>query len=419
MEAVARHITPKLQEAFKVNPIVFLNGPRQAGKSTLVQNLAPTLASNGVPATYLTLDRSVYLASATSAPESFLTSYSTPLIIDEVQLATELFRVLKILADEARAKDKATANGRYLLTGSANIMALPKLADPLVGRMAVLTLYPFSAAEVAKTNPVGLDRMLRLDFSHLTDRGQKLIEVIKSATYPEIFLASAAQRQIWFDSYITTILQRDVRQIVDIEKFSLLPHLLRILATRVGGLINDSDIAREAGLNSVTAKTYREILKLMFLTFDVKPWYRNAGKRLVKSAKGYFVDTNLIAHLLDYGMDTPERTRPDIDGHLIENFVASELLKQISSSNTKANLYHFRTSDGKEVDFVLEQPDGRVLAIEVKRSESVSIADFKGIKVFQEIAGPDFIGGVVLHTGREVAPFGPGLWAVPIFVLWQ
>ena len=418
MDAIRRHIAIKLQEAFKVNPVVFLNGPRQAGKSTLVQSLAPTLGANGVPATYLTLDRPVYLASASSAPESFLTTYPIPLIVDEVQLAPELFRVLKILADEARATDKATANGRYLLTGSANILALPKLADPLVGRMAVLTLYPFSAAEAADTNSVGLDRMLRLDFSNIRDGGQKLLEVIKSATYPEIFLAPAAQRQIWFDSYITTILQRDVRQIAEIEKLSLLPHLLRILATRVGGLINDSDIAREAGLNSVTEKAYREILKLMFLTFDVKPWHRNAGKRLVKSAKGYFVDTNLIAHLLDYDLDSPDRTRPDIDGHLVENFVASELLKQLSYSNTKANLYHFRTSDGKEVDFVLEQPDGHVLAIEVKRSESVSIADFKGIKVFQEVAGSDFIGGLVLYTGREVAPFGPGLWAVPIHALW-
>jgi predicted AAA+ superfamily ATPase len=183
-------------------------------------------------------------------------------------------------------------------------------------------------------------------------------------------------------------------------------------------LINDSDIAREAGLNNVTGKAYREILKLMFLTFDVKPWHRNVGKRLVKSAKGYFVDTNLIAHLLDYDLDAPARNRPEFGGHLLENSVASELIKQLSNSNTKAELYHFRTSDGKEVDFVLEQADGRVLAIEVKRAESVSMDDFKGIKVFQELAGSDFIGGVVLHSGREVAPFGPGLWAVPLHVLW-
>jgi len=418
MEPLARHITSQLQEALKISPIVFLNGPRQAGKSTLVQSLAPALGANGEPAQYVTLDRPVYLASATSAPESFLTSYSTPLIIDEVQLAPPLFRALKVLADEARVANKASANGRYLLTGSANILALPELADPLVGRMAVLTLYPFTAAEATFSSPVGLERLLKLDFAQLNDRGQKLPDVIKKATYPEIFQASAAQRQIWFDSYIATILQRDVRQVAEIEKLSLLPLLLRILATRAGGLINDSDIAREAGLNSVTGKAYREILKLMFLIFDVKPWHRNIGKRLVKSAKGYFVDTNLIAHLLDYDLDASVPTRPDIDGHLLENFVASELLKQLSNSKSKAQLFHFRTSDGKEVDFVLEQANGRVLAIEVKRSELVSMADFKGIKTFQELTGPDFIGGVVLYSGRDVAPFGPGLWAVPLHVLW-
>ncbi len=418
MESLYRHITPQLQEALKISPIVFLNGPRQAGKSTLVQTLAPKLGANGEPAQYVTLDRAVYLASATSAPESFLTSYPTPLIIDEVQLAPPLFRVLKVLVDEARAANKASANGRYLLTGSANILALPELADALVGRMAVLTLYPFTAAEATFNRAVGLERLLKLDFAQLNARGQKLPDVIKKATYPEIFQAPAAQRQIWFDSYITTILQRDVRQIAEIEKLSLLPLLLRILATRAGSLINDSDVAREAGLNSVTGKAYREILKLMFLTFDIKPWHRNVGKRLVKSAKGYFVDTNLIAHLLDFDLDAPVRTRPDIDGHLLENFVASELLKQITNSNTRAELYHFRTSDGKEVDFVLEQADGRVLAIEVKRGESVSITDFNGIKVFQELAGSDFIGGVVLYSGREVAPFGPGLWAVPLHILW-
>lgn len=418
MELLARHITPRLQEALKISPIVFLNGPRQAGKSTLVQGIASKFGPNHEHAQYLTLDRPVYLASATSAPESFLTSYPTPLIIDEVQLAPPLFRVLKVLVDEARATDKPSANGRYLLTGSANILAVPQLTDPLVGRMAVLTLYPFTAAEATHNHPVGLERLLKLDFAQLDDRGQKVQEVIKKATYPEISQAPTPERHIWFDSYITTILQRDVRQVAEIEKLSLLPLLLRILATRAGGLINDSDVAREAGLTNVTGKAYREILKLMFLTFDVRPWYRNVGKRLVKTSKGYFVDTNLIAHLLDYDLDALIHTRPEIDGRLLENFVASELLKQLSNSDARAELYHFRTSDGKEVDFVLEQPDGRVLAVEVKRSESVSMADFKGIMAFQELAGSDFIGGIVLYSGRNVAPFGPNLWAVPLHVLW-
>lgn len=157
---------------------------------------------------------------------------------------------------------------------------------------------------------------------------------------------------------------------------------------------------------------------MMFLTLDVKPWHKNVGKRLVKSAKGYLVDTNLICHLLDYDIDNVALTKPDLFGRLVENFVATELLKQLSNSDINAELYHFRTSDAKEVDFILERPDDSVLAIEVKRAETVNMDNFKGIKVFQELAGKDFIGGIVLYSGKDVAPFGNNLWAVPFSVLW-
>lgn len=419
MKYLDRHITPRIKEALKFSPIIFLNGVRQTGKSTLVQAIAKGLTSGDEPAPYVTLDRPVLLASASSAPEAFLTGYhGRPVIIDEVQLAPELFRTLKILVDEARTKKGESASGKYLLTGSANILALPKLADPLVGRMAILTLYPFTAAEATHNISGGIERLLRLDFNNINDRGLSLLDAIKRGTFPEIIEADIANRRIWFDGYITSILQRDVRQISELEKISLLPHLLSVLATRVGGLMNDSDIAREVGLSSVTGKSYREILKMMFLTLDVKPWHRNVGKRLVKAAKGYLVDTNLICHLLDYDIDAVASTKPELFGSLLENFVATELVKQLSNSHVKAELYHFRTSDGKEVDFILERPDGSVLAIEVKKAESVNMGDFKGIKVFQELAGKDFIGGVVLYSGKDVAPFGPNLWAVPFSVLW-
>lgn len=419
MKYLDRHITPRIKEALKFSPIVFLNGARQTGKSTLVQAIAKDLPSGGDPAPYVTLDRPVLLASASSAPEAFLTGYhGRPVIIDEVQLAPALFRALKIVVDEARTKEGDSASGKFLLTGSANILALPKLADPLVGRMAILTLYPFTAAEATYNIPGGIERLLRLDFKNVSDRGFSLMDVIKKATFPEIVEASVENRRTWFDGYITSILQRDVRQISELEKISLLPHLLSVLATRVGGVMNDADIAREVGLSSVTGKSYRGILKMMFLTLDVKPWHRNVGKRLVKSAKGYLIDTNLICHLLDYNIDDVALTKPGLFGSLLENFVATELVKQLSNSDVKAELYHFRTSDGIEVDFILERPDGSVLAIEVKKAETVNMGDFKGIKVFQELAGKDFIGGVVLYSGKDVAPFGNNLWAVPFSVLW-
>ena len=335
-----------------------------------------------------------------------------------MQLAPQLFRALKIVVDDARQEKGTQANGQYLLTGSANMLALPKLAESLVGRIAILTLYPFTAAEATGNRLCGLKAILQLDFKNISDRELTLTDAIKCGTFPEIARANAEARSIWFDSYITPILQRDVRQIADLEKISLLPHLLNVLAARTGALMNDSEIARDVGLNSVTGKFYRNILKLMFLTFDVSPWYRNIGKRLVKSPKGYLIDTCLICHLLDYSIDDIAVKKPDLFGHLIENFVATELLKQLINSDIKAKLYHFRTSEGKEVDCVLEKPDGSVFAIEVKRAETVTINDFKGIREFQELTGKDFTGGIVLYSGKQAVPFGKNLWAVPFFALW-
>jgi predicted AAA+ superfamily ATPase len=259
---------------------------------------------------------------------------------------------------------------------------------------------------------------MKMDFKGINDRGLSLIDAIKKATFPEVSTLTGEERRIWFDGYISSMLQRDVRQIAELEKISALPHLLSVLAARTGCLMNDSDIARDIDMNHVTAKFYRSILKLMFLTFDVRPWFRNIGKRLVKTPKGYLLDTTMICHLLDYNIDEIVKTKPELFGNLVENFVATEIIKQLSNSDINAELYHFRTSDGKEVDFVLEKPDGSVFGIEVKKSESVTIQDFKGIKAFEELTGKDFAGGVVLYAGKDAVPFGKNLWAVPFFALW-
>jgi predicted AAA+ superfamily ATPase len=226
-------------------------------------------------------------------------------------------------------------------------------------------------------------------------------------------------RTSWFDGYLTTILQRDVRALAEIEKLSTLPNLLRILASRAGGLVNDADIARDAGLNPVTSRSYKTLLKMLFLTFELAPWYRNIGKRLVKSPKGYLTDTLLLCHLLQYEMDDLEKKMPELFGHVIENFVATELLKLVSCNDEKLKLLHFRTSDNKEVDFVIEKPNGQLVAIEVKNRDRVEQSDFKGIQQIKDLAGKDFVSGIVLYRGREVVPFGKDLWAVPVSNLWN
>lgn len=413
MRLVTRKLTPNLLFALKSSPIVFLNGPRQAGKSTLVTKLA----KNQYPAEYISLDHLSQLEAAQNSPESFLNQSSKPLIIDEVQLAPELFRNLKIIVDERRLSKKASY-GRYLLTGSTNILALPKLSDALVGRMIVKSLYPLAALEIHKGKGSFLDDLFCANFNEVK-KTQPLNSTIFKATYPEIFNKEKEQRAEWFESYLSTIIQRDVKSISEISKTGHLLRMLRILATRSGNLINDADIARSVGLNPVTNNHYRNVLKAMFLTFDVPPWYRNIGKRLVKTPKGYLIDSSFLCHLLGWDLDELKKNRPDFFGHVAENFVATELLKLLSFSNQKAQLFHFRTSDNKEVDFVLERNDGKICGIEVKASDHVTLKDFKNLQILQEACKNDFSCGVILYDGSKIIAFDKKLFALPISSLWN
>ena len=414
MKQIHRNLTENILFALKHNPVVFLNGPRQSGKSTLVQKLSKT----NFPAEYVSFDNATQMAAAASSPEAFLTNRDGALIVDEVQMVPELFRPLKMVVDDLRLTDKAHRNGRFLLTGSANIMALPRLSEPLVGRMSVKTLYPPSSGEVFGGECCFLDQLFAGRFSSFKAK-VSLNEAIRAATFPEISGREARECSEWFEGYLTTILQRDVRAIAELEKISLLPVMLRVLASRAGSLMNDASISRDIGLNAVTSKSYRSILHAMFLNFEVRPWYRNIGKRLVKSPKGYLVDTLLLCHLLDWNLDHLSTNKHDLYGHVVENFVATELLKLLSFSELRANLLHFRTSDGKEVDFILERPDGTLAGIEVKTSTRVDSNDFKGLKELQQATGNDLQCGVVLYTGKDVVPFGEKLFAVPLSALWH
>jgi len=413
MAHIRRHLKNKLLAALSTSPVVFLNGPRQAGKSTLVKEIA----KKDFPAEYVTFDSTTQIAAATNSPESYLRERKGALIIDEVQLVPDVFRTLKTVVDEMRHAQGGKIKGRFLLTGSANIMALPKLSDPLVGRMGVLTLYPVSSAEVAEGKGDFLERLFAEDFT--ADKGKrKITDMIRAATFPEISGASAHDCTRWFDGYLTTILQRDVRALAEIAKLNTLPNLLRILAGRAGGLVNDADIARDASLNPVTSRNYKTLLKMLFLTFELAPWHRNISKRLIKSPKGYVTDTLLLCHLLQYELEDLEKNRPELFGHALENFVATEFLKLVANNDQRFDLLHFRTGDNKEVDFVLERPNGQLAGVEVKKRDRVDQSDFKGLQELQALSGKDFVCGVVLYRGRDVVPFGKNLWAVPMSNLW-
>jgi predicted AAA+ superfamily ATPase len=409
---VKRNITNILTTALADSPVVLLNGARQSGKSTLVQ----WLVENEHPATYLTLDDPTVLAAIHHNPTDFLQEYNGNLVLDEVQRAPELFLAMKRIVDKERKP------GKFLMTGSANVLLLPHLSESLAGRMEILSLWPFAQSEIKNFNGSFIDST----FSHSFKIGKtaaesksSLIRRIITGGYPEVQKkADSERRRAWFNSYITTILQRDVRDLANINGLTVLPRLLSLLATRAGTLLNIAEIANSVAIPQTTLKRYLSLLETTFLIQSLRAWSGNFSKRLIKTPKLLFTDTGLMTHLIGVNHD---RLAADTTllGRVLENFVAIELFKDASWSKTNPQIFYFRTSSGQEVDFVLESPDGQIVGIEVKASSSVDGDDFRRLKVLSELAGKRFVKGLVLYTGSESIPFGKNIFAVPADRLWN
>lgn len=419
MPPFPRYVTPSLLAALADTPVVVLHGPRQAGKTTLVQQLA----AGEHPAQYLTLDRAGVLSAARGDPEGFIAAHHEPLVIDEVQRVPELLLAIKAEVDRDRRP------GRFLLTGSANILQLPRLADTLVGRMQVLTLHPLSQGELARTRegfidavfsdvlPTPRDTPVRKTGSR--SRAGILRNILRGG-YPEaVARKTEDRRREWFESYLNTVILRDLRDLSNIAGLSDLPRLLALIAARAGSLVNYAELGRDAAINQMTLKRYLVMLQATFLAWTVKPWFTNRSKRIMKSEKLYLGDTGLLAHLLDIGIDDLRSSPPGI-GPLLENFVALELLKQRTWSKTRPDILYFREYSGAEVDLILEARGGRKLVgIEVKASSTVRSDDLKGLHTLAKTAGSRFHRGIVLYTGEEIIPFGSEMYAMPIASLWQ
>lgn len=395
-----RFIQKKIEEALQDTPVVFINGPRQSGKSTLVHLLAQDRD-------YITLDDLLELEAARSRPQSFFDSKGSRIIIDEIQRAPELFLVIKKLVDEDRRP------GRFLLTGSSNILLLPNISDSLAGRMEILTLYPLSALEL-QNKPVDLIASLfDLERFPTVNQEKRLNRMIRGG-YPEVQERENPKRQTaWFQSYLTTILERDVRDLSQIEGLTRLPHLLKLLATRSGNLLNFDEISRSSNISSTTLKRYFTLLRTVFLIHLLPAWSNNRGKRLVKSPKLYLNDTGVLSYLLGLNLQGMQNNQKSW-GKLVETYVINELLKQATWSEQIVHLYYYRTLSGYEVDVILESQDGRIVAIEVKASDHVTMADFKGLKHLQQEMSESFHQGYVFYLGDKTLHFGDKLIAVPI-----
>jgi hypothetical protein len=405
----ARHIESAVRAALADTPVVFLNGARQTGKSTLAGALASTLGAR-----YLTLDDPAVLAAAAADPVDFVSGLGLRAVVDEAQRVPALFRALKLTVDADRRP------GRFLLTGSANVLALPRLAGELVGRMEVVTLWPLSQGELLGRREVFIDALFsELALELAAAPAVDLPSAVVAGGFPEaVGRAVPRRRDAWFGAYVLTLLQRDVRDLAHIEGLAELPRVLKLLASRTGGLLNTSDLSRGTGIPATTLKRYLGLLEATFLLQPLPAWASNRGKRLLKSPKVYLVDSGLAAHLTGQSADAL-RADPVAYGHLLEQFVVAELRKQTGWADPQVACYYYRTATGREVDVVLEDGAGQLVGVEIKAGAAVGKGDFAGLESLAEDAGEDFLRGVVLYTGEHALPFGDRLSALPVSALWR
>ncbi len=409
-----RHLIGPLQEALSDTPAVLLNGARQTGKSTLVQS--PEFGEKSRQ--YLTFDDPGVLAAAKRDPNGFIAGLQLPVTLDEVQHVPGLFPVIKAAIDRKRRP------GDFLLTGSANVMLLPRLSQSLAGRMEVLTLWPFSQGEMHSVKENLVDTLFSRSTVHWTERMPSLswedaVEMIATGGYPPaVARSSAARRDAWFQSYIMTILQRDIRDIANIADSAAIPRLLSVVAARAGGLLNFADLSRTMALPQTTLKRYFALLEGTFLVKLLRPWARNLGKRLIQTPKIYLNDTGLLAHTLGTTVDRL-KSEGNLVGAALENFVLMELYKQCAWSATRPGVFYWRTASGQEVDIVLEDRSGKVTGIEVKASATLGSNDVRGLRALADDVGSNWVRGVVLYAGKDVIPFAANLHAVPLSRLWS
>lgn len=405
-----RLIAPVIHQVLSDTPVVCLLGPRQSGKTTLVKSLFPHRP-------YVSMDDSFDFESASDDPAGFIDEYPDQLTIDEVQAVPALISAIKVSVDQDRRP------GRFLLTGSANLLSIPGIAESLAGRMEIIELQPLSEAEKNRRGGKFLLELIRDNLeqnrrSWRAATGEQSIENrMMAGGYAEPLTRSERRARDWRRHYLRSTVERDVPAIFDINRPAMLSRLLELLAFRTGQLLNVNDLAGRLGAHRITVERYLAYLERVYIVRRLPAWDSNYTKRLVKAPKVHFVDSGLAATLMDLPVQERERNRISF-GHLLESFVVQQIFTQIRWTDTDLRIWHYRDKDKVEVDLVVTL-GARTWGIEVKSSSMVRSSDISGLRRLAARCGDDFQKGIVLYNGDRIMPFAKRqVLAVPLSVLW-
>ena len=390
-----RSVDNILKEALHISPAVLLTGARQIGKSTLCLSLDRE---------YRVFDNLTQREAAKNDPEGYIASLPKPIILDEIQKVPEVLEGIKLDIDNDRV------NGHFLLTGSANVLDMKKAKETLAGRIIEIPMYPLSQKEIHhKADENMIDTLFTKGVEGVKSVKKSFVEVLEcilKGGYPEILkIETARGRSLWFNAYISTYVERDIRDVGELRDISSFIRFYNIIAPRSCGLVNKSDLANEANLSEATASNYLSMLEMIYQISLLKPYASNISKRFIKSSKLFMTDSGLFSHLLGI-TSADELLHSKHKGDVVETFVYSELAKHVGYSQTQPHMYHYRTNDKKEIDFIIEKAN-KIFAIEVKSSQSIKKDAFKHIIDFQNKSDKEVV-GIVFYGGEEIVPFGDG-----------
>ena len=409
MATYIRHAEKRVRAALRDTRVVAINGPRQSGKTTLARRFA-----RGGRA-YLTLDDRATLAAARSDPVAFIRGIDRA-VIDEVQRAPEILLAIK------RSVDEDKRPGRFLLTGSANLLTLATVRESLAGRVESIPLYPLAQTELNRSPAAKfIDNAFagRTPKANTAQKEDELIRLVSSGGYPEALTRKTERRrQDWYRAYLDAIVERDVPDVAAVTKPGQFPALLQVAAQYASRLTNLSEIGRSVALDHKTTDNYLRVLEQLFLLRRIQPWSRNELSRVVKTPKLHFLDAGLLTAMRGYSLKRLQTDR-DVFGPLLETFVFSELVKIASWSNGYVSVFHYRDRDQNEVDFVLQNTAGEIVGIEVKAAASVTRRDFQGLERLAAVAGSAFVQGIVLYDGAHTLSFADKHHAAPVAALWS